>query len=553
MKRMRGLVLSAIVACLWSGTPANAREELWRQDSSSAFAKGKTERVVVSDSGVIRLGRAVSRVGRLEESHVWDLARSAEGSLYAATGDHGKVYRLEKDGAWKEVLKVDDTQVLSLATRPDSGFFAGTGPGGHVIEWKDEKLSDVQIHQDVQYVWDLVLDRQGTLWAATGPSGQLWKRPEGGEWTRVLDSAQPHLLCLAEAPDGSIYTGSDGEGLIYRVSPEGEVSVVYDAEPSEIHALSVGPDGAVYAASAASESGSRKSTQVPQPGRVPLIQRASFVRKASQDSPPGTVRPKTGAAGENAVFRIDPEGAILEIFRTKALLYALAWSQDRLLVGSGPDGVLFDLRNGGQDWSSEARIDHGQILCLLAGPHDEVWLGAGDPGGVLKLEKGFPESGSYESDVLDTKLVSRFGAMSLEGTWPEGTIVSVQGRSGNVKTPDATWSDWSNPVEAGSSQTPEVPPGRFAQFRLNLSTRDASRSPEVRSVSWVYRTVNQAPGVGKLTIPDLSRGDGSARKTRFDLAWEAEDPNRDTLEYQLSIRKEGWPEWVAIGPESVSE
>ncbi len=195
MKRMRGLVLSTIVACLWSGGEASAREELWRQDSSSAFAKGKTRHVVVSDSGVIRLGRAVTQVGRLEEAHVWDLARSPQGSLYAATGDHGRVYRLQEDGAWKEVLKVDDTQVLSLATRPDGGFFAGTGPGGHVIEWKDKTLSDVKIHQDVQYVWDLALDRQGTLWAATGPSGQLWKRPKGGEWTR--SSRQRNRTCSA--------------------------------------------------------------------------------------------------------------------------------------------------------------------------------------------------------------------------------------------------------------------------------------------------------------------------------------------------------------------
>ena len=224
------------------------------------------------------------------------------------------------------------------------------------------------------------------------------------------------------------------------------------------------------------------------------------------------------------------------------------------MVGSGPDGVLFELRDGGREWSSEARIDHGQILSLLSGPGGEVWLGAGDPGGVLRLEDGYSKSGEFESEVLDTRLVSRFGALKVEGDLPEGTRVSVQGRSGNVRTPDATWSDWSKPVEGGKGAGPEVPAARFAQYRLTLSTDQLARSPEVRSVSWLYRTVNQAPEVGKLTIPNLSGGDGSSRKTKFELAWEAEDPNRDTLAYRLAIRKEEWPAWVAIGgPEPISE
>jgi hypothetical protein len=554
MQRWRALVLAVIAASIPPTAQALAREELWRQDSASSFSKGHEENVVVSDSGVIRLGRALGRVGKLDEAHVWDLARSSDGALYASTGDHGKVYRKKTDeDGWQEILKLADSQVLSLAVTPEGRLIAGTGPGGHVVEWENGQKSDQVIHDDVRYVWDLALDRKGTLWAATGPSGQLWKRPSGGEWARVLDSPQPHLLCLVEAPDGSIYAGSDGEGLIYRISPQGKVSVMYDAEPSEIHALTVGPDGAVYAASAAESErspGSSKSALLRKPPTGLFDLDAGF-RLASLQEP---ARSRTMQRGENAVFRVAPDGSVREIFRAKALLYALTWQDDRLLVGSGPEGVLYEVRDGGRDWSSLARIDHGQVLCLRTGPKGEVWMGAGDPGGVRKLEDGHSDEGTFESDVFDAHLVSRFGALNVEGTWPEGTSVSIQGRSGNVARPDETWSDWSKPVEPDPTGKPQVPPGRFAQYRLKLSTHDRAKTPEVRSVTWLYRSVNQAPEVSGLTIPDLSRGDGSSRKPRFELGWTATDPNHDTLTYRLAIRKEGWPDWIAIGgPEPLSQ
>jgi hypothetical protein len=379
---------------------------------------------------------------------------------------------------------------------------------------------------------------------------------DGGAWARVLDSPQPHLLCLAQAPDGSIYAGSDGEGLVYRVSPDRKVSVAYDADPSEIHALAVGPDGAIYAASAASEGGTATPGKTallrgPRPDTPAVRSRLTLERVAFQEAPIGPSRLKPG---ENLVLRIDPDGSVREISRAKALFYALAWRGDRLLVGSGPDGVLYEVRDQGREWSSLARIDHGQVLCLAGGPDGAIWLGAGDPGGVRRLEEAHAPSGSFESEVLDTRLVSRFGALTVEGARPRGTSVSVQARVGNVRVPDETWSDWSPPADVASPAAPGVPPGRFVQYRLTLSTSDPAASPEVRSVSWLYRSVNQAPEIGALTVPDLTRGDGSSRKPRFELAWEATDPNHDTLEFRLSVRKEGWPSWVDIGgPAAISE
>ena len=47
------------------------------------------------------------------------------------------------------------------------------------------------------------------------------------------------------------------------------------------------------------------------------------------------------------------------------------------------------------------------------------------------------------SEVLDAKLVSKWGALRWHADTPPGTSISVAVRSGNVAEPDETWSDWS--------------------------------------------------------------------------------------------------------------
>ncbi len=53
-------------------------------------------------------------------------------------------------------------------------------------------------------------------------------------------------------------------------------------------------------------------------------------------------------------------------------------------------------------------------------PDGGLILGAGDPGAVVRLNTGYVASGSLVSDVLDTKLISRFGALTWRAEQPKG-------------------------------------------------------------------------------------------------------------------------------------
>lgn len=542
-----GLLVAAVPA--WGG-----KVETWKQDTAGAFAQGREESVIVAEPGRVRLARVLAPTAPIDAARVWDLAQGRDGAIHAATGDAGKVFRRQGDeGAWELAYDAEDGQALSLASAPDGRLYLGTGPSGQVVELSDPQRPATRPGPTVQYIWDLAVDAEGALHAATGPTGQLWKRAPGGAWSLLLDSKHDHLLCLAIGKDGSVYAGSDGEGLIYRVARDGKVSVVLDAPQSEVRSLLVGADGALYAgtATAATTSGGQSrgtSSTAVTPRRA--------VRLASQEratNPPGIARPRATAAGENLVYRIGPDGAAREVYRAKALMNALAWSNGNVLVGTGPEGRLVELIEGGREVNPMARLDHGQLLALLAGPDGSVLIGAADPGGVARLRPSYATSGTLTSEVFDAKLLSRFGAVTWRADQPAGTAVAVQLRSGNVEGPDETWSAWSGPMTDPSSARAGVPPGRFVQYRVTLKAEMPGVTPELRSIAVRYQSLNLAPELTRISVPDLNEADGATRQTRLTLRWESSDPNGDDLTYELHVRKDGWPSWVALGERPLTE
>jgi hypothetical protein len=577
------VVAAAAVVGLGS---ARAKLETWRQEGAAAFSKHHRERVVISDKGKVRLGHALVTTGPIAAERVWDLARASDGVVYAATGDSGKVFRRStRDGAaWTVALDAADTQALSLATAEGGKVFVGTGPSGQVIELTDPGHPASRPDPKVQYIWDLAADASGQLYAATGPTGQLWKRSRDGKWSLLLDSKAAHLLSVAVGPDGSVYGGSDGEGLIYKVSREGKVSVLYDAPQAEVRALLFAPDGALYAGTAAEASGGSGSGRPPAlfseregeretggghdaqtvgagpgrgaPARAVAAQQAggpAAKSKAAARPPGGSAAPKAPSPGDNAVYRIEPDGVAREVFRAKTLIFALAWSEDRLLVGTGPDGQLYEVRELGAESTALAKLDTGQVLSLLAEPDGAILLGTGDPGAVFRLSSGFIAQGELVAEVFDAKLLSRFGTLTWRADVPAGTALSVQVRTGNVGEPDETWSSWSAAQTDPQASRAESPPGRFVQYKVNLSTKDPARTPELSSVALSYRSSNLAPEINRLDVPDVSAADGTAKQARLNVRWDVSDPNDDELQYTLQVRKDGWPGWISLTESPISE
>ena len=486
------------------------------------------------------------------------------------------------------VLDAADTQALSLAATPEGKVFVGTGPSGQVIEVTDSGHPASKPDPKVQYIWDLAADAEGSLYAATGPTGQLWKRARDGKWSLLLDSKAAHLLSVAVAADGTVYAGSDGEGLIYRVSRQGKTSVLYDAPQSDIRTLLVAPDGSLYAGTAAEAGGGNESgswsvavlgrqpgerpcrlsagvrsgcrpERAERPGRPPIITvQASQPPPRSRPPAPrppaaGSAAPKPVSPGDNAVYQLEPDGAVREVFRAKALIFALAWSEDRLLVGTGPEGELYEVRDRGAESTPLAKLDNGQVLSLLAEPGGEILLGTGDPGSVEKLSSGFVQRRRTGLRGARRQAPFPFRVAELEGRIAAGTSIALRVRTGNVREPDETWSSWSAAQTDPASARADSPPGRFVQYKVNMATRNPEHTPELSSVALSYRSANVAPEINRLEIPDVSAGDGAVKQTRLNLRWDVSDPNDDDLSYVVQVRKDGWPSWIALTDTPITE
>ncbi len=564
MNTRRVLPLALAALCLGPALPRcrAGKVKVWHQHTPAQYEKAQWKDAVLSSEGTLRLARQLRPLATLEADHVWDVAEDAEGNLYAAAGGEGKVWKVTPDGKATAVWSAEEGEVLCLAAGPDGAVYAGTGPSGLIVRVDPKGGARVLCETGESYVWSLAPDPAGgALFAGTGPHGRILRVTADGKASVFYAAKQDHVLCVAAGEGGSLYAGTDKGGLVYRIDAKGKGFVLHQCPQAEVRCLRVTP-GALYVGTSAptrrrggataggGSGGPRETAEEPAPrskeavgvstGRGALATEEKFLSKGS----PATA-PSQPATGENSVYRITPDGAAREVFREKAMVMSLLKRGGRLFVGTGMDGLLFESDEATRERSEIARLDHGQILGLLRRKDGSVVLAAGDPGKLYVLQDRHAARGTVTSDVLDAKLVSRWGALRWEAETPPGTAVTVATRSGNVAEPDETWSDWSAEQSDAQAATVAAPPARFLQYRVTLTTDDAASTPAVHAVSLRYATANQAPEVTKVEVPDLNAVNLENPK-KLKIKWSATDANEDDLTFSLFVRKDGWSNWVEL-------
>jgi hypothetical protein len=580
MKKYIAVLITIPLA--WAGSAAWAgKVDAWRQRTAADFEKGQFKRTVTSDRGQIRLSRELTPWCDLGAAYVWDLAQDKAGNVYAATGDQGRIFKVTPDGKSSVLYDSDEQHIFSIVATDDGTVFAGTGPGGLVLKIAPDGKATTLSKTGKNYVWDLLRDPKGDIYAATGPKGEIFRIESDGKIKSVYAAKQNHILTLALAKDGTLYAGSDGEGLVYRLTAEGKAFVVYDASQDEVRALLATDDGTLYVGTSSPppQMPGTRPAGLPMPPTSPAPTGASGPGGAFgnddvaasaagssdraavpvQNQPPGaSTRPPSDGSpspsslfarsnpGQNSVYRIGSDGSVREIFQERVLILSLARRDQQLLVGTGQAGQLFELNDRVPERSEVARLNHGVILSLLRRGDGSVVLGAGDPGRLYVMPGGYTATGTFLSQVFDATMISRWGALRWDAETPEGTKVTFAVRSGNVRTPDETWSDWSpEQLDAQTAVVP-CPPARFLQFRATLESARPEVTPVLDHVMVRYMTTNQPPEITRIDVPDVGEGDGSVRQSKLKVRWDARDPNNDELEFALQFRKQGWKTWVKL-------
>ncbi|HVT59489.1 MAG TPA: hypothetical protein VHR45_13940 [Thermoanaerobaculia bacterium] len=612
VSRAVAAALAAAAALGAVAAPAQATQvKIFQTQSAVGFLGGKLSGVSVDALGHMKLGPETARLAAIGEPFLLSAA-VVPGGWVVGTGNAGKVLAIDGKGAVRELFAAPEPEVFALWADADGTVFAGTSPHGKVyrITGGPQPKGEVFFKPGETYIWALARGADGKLLVATGTQGKLFRVDAKGHGELAFTGDDTHLRSLAVQPGGEVLIGTAGKGLVVRLGRDGHALTLFEAEEPEIVALATAPDGNVYAAAIASEASlvdlARESAAAaPPPGSPP----AAAGKPAGRAKPPAAVvqeepgeggavggrRP--GATGPRSeVLRISPEGAVDSLWSFPAeTVFSLLWQRGRLWVGTGLEGHLFSY--GGSQMELEADVDERQVVALLPGDSGPAFATT-NAAALYRITAGIERHGSYTSAALDAGQICRFGSFRWRGELPAGSGLRFTFRSGMSALPDGTWSGWVTPKTppAGAAgarelQLADLPRGRYVQWRAELTAGEpsagggeggAAASPLISGIELSYRQENLRPKIaafsaldpGQILVPanfnpanqvfepahpsregifvplgappleDGARGVKPLWKKGFrTLRWTASDPNEDALVYDLSFRPEG-----AAGP-----
>jgi len=603
----------------------------WEQSKFDELTKGTATGIAIRSTGGLALAPTFKSLYATPSTYIWAIAADDAGNVYVAAGAPARVYRITPDGKATIIFEPKELQVQALRTGPGGAIYAATAPDGKVYKLehkpggkgqpakadppenvasgqdkadkdkeKDKEKdttkpaadpswsSSVYFEPGTKYVWDMALDKSGNLYVATGDHGEVYRITPKGEHSVFFKSDETHIRVLAFDAQDNLIAGSDGSGLVYRISSAGEGFVLYSAPKKEITALALDRSGNIYAAAVGEKRSGGGSTSV----ASALLTLGTSAPAAATTTPapgiaitPAPSAPQTagpfpfpggGASGGSDVYRIAPDGSPTKIWTSREdIVYALAFdSQGRLLAGTGNRGHVFAI-TGHDEFSDLLKAPASQVTAFAKAPGGGLYTATSNLGKVFLFGPQPQADGTYESDVFDAKIFSRWGRAEFRGAGG----VDLFARSGNVDNPDRNWSPWKkidlSKTDMAKSGETGIPAARYAQWKAVLHA--GTSAPEVNSVALNYLPKNAAPEIDDVTVqvgvkyqpmPKISSQGGSdsgtssfggSSGTHFEaptpssrdrdsigVKWSAHDENDDQLVYSVYYRGDGETRWLLL-------
>ena len=487
--------------------------------------------------------------------YIWAMQQTADGNLYAATGPNGQLFEITPDGKHQVLLTTKEHNLLCLLSDGKDRLYVGTDPNGLVYR-VDRKTKDAFVLYNAaeSEITCLALDAKGNLYAATGeasdqPAGAQESansqdkigRPEGDADETPLPANPPATPKPSEPPQSN---PGDPPPIPKATVPH--LALNMPPQPSD----------AGDANPASPKPGEPKPGKPAPPGQKPGGNRPAPPHPGTSANPPGAEPRPQG----NAIYRIDPQGFVTEIFRQPVMVLSLVEQDGVLLAGTGSDGLVYQINPSAGETLVLAKVDPKQVLCLLPASDGRIIMGMANAGGIGAMSSGFAREGTFTSPVLDASQISQFGKIHLQGSLPENTTLTVATRSGNVREPgEMGWSAWSRETPATEYLPIQAPSARFLQYRLTFTSKGGQHSPVVDEVDIAYHMPNLAPEVKSIKLtpiaqkterpqpPDANAPPATPPSSRMQtIAWEANDPNNDPLEYTLFFRSGASGPWILL-------
>ncbi|HVE69875.1 MAG TPA: hypothetical protein VNI54_00800 [Thermoanaerobaculia bacterium] len=583
----RTLLISAL---LFATQGFAVAPQFWRVQNAEDFLAGELEGFAITSRGELRVAPAMRKVATFTDPFVLSQTSAPNGDRYFGTGNEGKVYRLRGDEL-KLVFTAPEPEIYAVAFSNGS-LLAGSSPNGKIYRVDPESGKGTTFFDPQQaYIWAMHTLDDNEVAVATGVEGKLFRVSASGEGKVLYDAPDTHIRSLARRKDGSLLAGASGKGRIYAVDRSGSTHALFDSALNEIASLYVDANGIGWAAavsnvlpsSAPAKRDSKPAQQQQQQGQ----QQQQQSGEAKKEGEPSAVEVSfsfddAGASaaaqsGSSEVYRIEADGFVETVRKfEREIVYALSGSESGgVLLATGPNGRIYDLRDG--ELSLVGAVPEKQIVSIAGNV-----ITTTNSGAVYRMESRSAQNPEFRSAAKDVERFSRFGNYRVEGRNLDGATVAISFRSGNTRTPDATWSAWS-PAQTALEGSINAPAAQYVQWKLTMPKSTPAAAIDGVSLAYINRNVAPeieaiavmdpavifitgaypaSPQVVEATNPDeygiftsldtprdrtpAEQGKRMFRRGYRTVSWRASDDNGDQLRYTLSFRLKGSDKWLRL-------
>jgi hypothetical protein len=216
---------------------------------------------------LLNQGGDLSEFIALEAKYIWDMAVTPDGTVFAATGPDGKLFRIV-DGKAELWFKSKEPNLLSIASTPGGALYVGSGEKGLLYRVTGKDTATVVYDFDENEVRAILLRDDHLLIAANAAKtkggtskpaadGDAPKAPEGKEESappskEPMDCAVYHLSSdgniealfaskgefiwsMAALADGTFLVATGEKGRVYRGhEPENRGAPVVEGEAADV-------------------------------------------------------------------------------------------------------------------------------------------------------------------------------------------------------------------------------------------------------------------------------------------------------------------------------
>ena len=501
------------------------------------YNNGTYNGIMLTEQGSLILAPIIEKDGAIEGKFIWKIYNSSDGSMYAAiSGDGAELYKREAgESDFNLFVKSTNESAFTSVISDNSGnIYAVTAPYARIIKYDKSGNEIWSKNVDDTYIWDMKFDNNGNLYAAAGGNNaRVLKISSNGNITEILKTEEQHAMSLYfDSKSNKLYIGTAGRGLVLSVDLSTNLEnpsykTVYDTAQNEVYAITMDNIGNLYFGTA---------TREPSYLILPSIIDGG---KLADDS---------AKEFRNSLYKADTNGTVQRLFfLNQTLVFALSSDIDNNIYFITGDNADIYKINGNDGLLSYIGGLENKTLSTFSATKDGLYFAISKTGEIYKMQNGNPSEGSFISDTLDLKLLSKLGSLKAMTTIPEGSDISFEVRTGNVARVDNTWSDFTKVSEDGKINAPD---GRFLQFRITMKNSNANEKsvPVLSSMDFTYIENNLPPDVlnGGLTTYYKQQNDSSEttkspqlEENETMIYWKGSDPNGDKLIYDLEYRLKG--------------